>query len=235
MRRLIMGDIHGRYDYMMDVLKKANFDYENDLLIQIGDLVDRGPQPFECCRELMKIKNKILIIGNHDASFIRFVAEGIDFLGSSNGTEITISEWKKLGKEEQFEILQEVFQKQVHYHISDDNIMFVHGGFPLDEKLDDVSDHVFYWDRELVTQAMSCKGDQKLKTLYNFKEIFIGHTPTIYWNKTTPIHSGGVWNVDTGAGKGGPLTIMDVDTKEYWQSDLSLTDHTKLKSYGIQT
>lgn len=230
-----MGDIHGRYDYMLEVLQKSGFDYENDLLIQIGDIVDRGPDPFKCCKELMKIKNKILITGNHDAAFIQFLAEKIDFLGDSNGTAPTHEAWKELSNDEQLEILEEVFSEQRSYYISDDNIMFVHGGFPRDEKLDDVVDNVFYWDRELVSQAMSCKGDDKLKTLYNFKEIFIGHTPTIYWDKIKPIYSGGVWNVDTGAGKGGPLTIMDVDSHEFWQSDLSLKDQAKLKAYGIRT
>jgi serine/threonine protein phosphatase 1 len=183
----------------------------------------------------MKIKNKILITGNHDAAFIQFVAEGIDFLGEQNGTTPTIEAWRQLDKEEQFDILEGFFKLQRSYYISNDNIMFVHGGFPRDEKLTEVVDHVFYWDRELVTQAMSCKGDQKLKTIYDFKDIFIGHTPTIYWGKTKPIYSGGVMNVDTGSGKGGPLTIMDVDTKEYWQSDLSEKDRAKLKSYGIST
>jgi serine/threonine protein phosphatase 1 len=28
-----------------------------------------------------------------------------------------------------------------------------------------------------------------------------------------------VWNVDTGAAFEGPLTIMDVKTKEFWQSE----------------
>jgi len=31
-----------------------------------------------------------------------------------------------------------------------------------------------------------------------------------------------VWDLDTGAGWSGKLTIMmDIDTKEYWQSELS--------------
>jgi serine/threonine protein phosphatase 1 len=29
-----------------------------------------------------------------------------------------------------------------------------------------------------------------------------------------------IWNLDTGAGYNGKLTIMDIKTKEYWQSDL---------------
>jgi serine/threonine protein phosphatase 1 len=235
MKRFVLGDIHGMDEYLKEVLKKCNFDYENDLLIQIGDIVDRGPHPFKCIDELLKIKNKVLIIGNHDAAFLDYVYSGKDSLGTSNGTEITFQEWAKVEIEDQFKYLNDFFKLQKLYHITDDNIMFVHGGFPRDEKLEEVVNHVFYWDRELITQAMSCKGKQKLKTLYDFKEIYVGHTPTIYWGKTIPIYSGGVWNIDTGAGKSGPLTIMDIDTHEYWQSDLSENDINSLKIYGITT
>ncbi|ULT39931.1 hypothetical protein KRR40_34415 [Niabella defluvii] len=34
-----------------------------------------------------------------------------------------------------------------------------------------------------------------------------------------PLNAFNIWNLDTGAGSSGRLTIMDVDTKEYWQSD----------------
>ena len=29
-----------------------------------------------------------------------------------------------------------------------------------------------------------------------------------------------VWNLDTGAGFYGKLTILDIETKEFWQSDV---------------
>jgi len=57
-------------------------------------------------------------------------------------------------------------------------------------------------------------------TVDGFTEIFIGHTTTINWKTDQPMHSGGVWNLDTGAGFGGRLTIMDVETKQFWQSDI---------------
>jgi serine/threonine protein phosphatase 1 len=57
----------------------------------------------------------------------------------------------------------------------------------------------------------------KRLTLYN--EIYIGHTPVTKIGETTPIQMANVWNVDTGAAFLGPLTILDVDTKEFWQSD----------------
>jgi serine/threonine protein phosphatase 1 len=34
-----------------------------------------------------------------------------------------------------------------------------------------------------------------------------------------PINKANVWNLDTGAAFTGALTIMDVNTKEFWQSD----------------
>ena len=35
-----------------------------------------------------------------------------------------------------------------------------------------------------------------------------------------------IWNLDTGAGFEGKLTIMNVDTKEYYQSDKLTTLYT---------
>jgi serine/threonine protein phosphatase 1 len=52
-----------------------------------------------------------------------------------------------------------------------------------------------------------------------YHEIYIGHTPVTKIGKTVPVHKACVWNMDTGAAFMGPLTIMDVDTKEFWQSD----------------
>lgn len=34
-----------------------------------------------------------------------------------------------------------------------------------------------------------------------FKHIYVGHTPTIYWDKNTPITAANITNLDTGCGK----------------------------------
>jgi serine/threonine protein phosphatase 1 len=57
------------------------------------------------------------------------------------------------------------------------------------------------------------------KRLKLFTAIYIGHTPTLYYNKTTPMHACNVWNMDTGAAFTGKLSIMDVDSQALWQSD----------------
>ena len=75
------------------------------------------------------------------------------------------------------------------------------------------------WDRSLINDAWKkyLRGEDHCYT--QFKEIFLGHTPTQLFNWSGPLKVCNVWDMDTGAGWAGKLTIMDVQTKEYWQSD----------------
>lgn len=57
----VMGDIHGAYKALEQCLIRSGFDYENDRLIQLGDIVDGYPDAFECVEELLKVKNLISI------------------------------------------------------------------------------------------------------------------------------------------------------------------------------
>ncbi|MCW3092210.1 MAG: serine/threonine protein phosphatase 1 [Ferruginibacter sp.] len=83
----------------------------------------------------------------------------------------------------------------------------------------------FTWDRTLWEMALTMdkriKKDSLLfpKRLQIFNEIYIGHTPTLYYNVDIPMQGCNVWNIDTGAGFTGKLTVMDINNKQYWQSD----------------
>jgi serine/threonine protein phosphatase 1 len=113
--------------------------------------------------------------------------------------------------------------KQVLYFIDEDNNCFVHGGFNRHELMKDQSDTVFLWDRDLFLAALSYKNlstsGYSFKMANKFKNVFIGHTPTTNWNTSQPIFAANIINVDTGAGfKNGRLTIMNLETQEYFQS-----------------
>ena len=43
-RILCIGDIHGNYKGLMQCLQRSNFDYQNDTLISLGDVVDGHSQ-----------------------------------------------------------------------------------------------------------------------------------------------------------------------------------------------
>lgn len=137
------------------------------------------------------------------------------------------------------------FRTQHLYYIDDQNRLFIHAGFNRHYSIKDQRDEkIYYWDRDFWASALShesisktehYKGGQ-FKIKDNFKEVFIGHTSTTNWSVNEvkvngivipgnryidfPMKAANVYNLDTGAGFNGKLTIMNVDTKQYWQSDL---------------
>lgn len=245
-RIFCMGDIHGAHKALVQCLERSSFDKENDTLIQLGDVVDGWSQVYECVEELLTIKHLIAIKGNHDDWFNDFLVYGghpVRWLQGGEGTlksycENTGAFMDGSGHNGYKTSLctaiipkthTDFFKNQKLYFRDHENRFFVHGGFDRNQFIDYIQAtqaHEFYWDRDLWRQARSCSGDQKLRTAENFKEIFIGHTATVNdsvnergMKDYKPVNSGGVYNLDQGAGWFGKLTIMDVNTKEYWQSD----------------
>jgi serine/threonine protein phosphatase 1 len=83
----------------------------------------------------------------------------------------------------------------------------------------------FYWDRTLwetalaLDKSLSSDSPYYPKRLKVYQEIFIGHTPSTNYGIEEPMIFANVCNVDTGAAFKGKITVMDIDTKAFWQSD----------------
>ena len=112
------------------------------------------------------------------------------------------------------------------YHIDDKQRLFVHAGYTsMHGPEHEHHQSNFFWDRTLWETAVATNNTfQKNNLLFpkrlkHFREIYIGHTPTLHLNSTKPLHKVNVWNMDTGAAFTGALSAMDIDTKEIWQSD----------------
>lgn len=71
-RVFVVGDIHGELSLLHAQLKKVNFDYQNDLLISVGDLVDRGEDSLGCL-ELINEPWFQAVRGNHEDMMIQSV------------------------------------------------------------------------------------------------------------------------------------------------------------------
>lgn len=140
------------------------------------------------------------------------------------------------------------FFKSMHnYYVDDQNRGFVHGGFKSKLGLgNEHSESDYYWDRDMWGLAVMAEGRTHLTEdstphSYRFlkhKEVYIGHTSTIshkvkpgykeYEDPRQPKNGGimipmnrcNVWNMDTGGGWHGKVSVMDIDTKEFWQSDI---------------
>ena len=232
----IIGDIHGMYDKLIACLQAVNFDYNNDTLIQLGDVVDRGPKSFECIEELLKIKNLIAIKGNHDHEFHEGLKTGSYNLFTQGAKETCMSYIRNLdiGDSTIPEDLSfyhiptnhyNFFISLLPYYIDKDNNLFIHGGYNRHYLIEEEKDiEVFWWDRDLLHSArsyatMKHNEEHPFKMKNNFKNVFIGHTPVQYFNETTPQKYANIWLLDTGAGKSssGTVTIMDLETKEFKQ------------------
>lgn len=65
----VVGDLHGCYDLLMQKLASKQFNFEQDLLISVGDLIDRGPKSLECLR-LIRQPWFEAVKGNHECMAI---------------------------------------------------------------------------------------------------------------------------------------------------------------------
>lgn len=216
MRTLVVGDIHGAYKALVQCLSRAKFNPETDMLISLGDVCDGFPEVKACVDILLRLPNLIYINGNHDEWFYEYTKTG-------NRPQMWISQGGKATLESYEDGIPDKHRKlfatsPFKYHDEERNMFFCHGGFSQNMKLDDVTPEIFMWNRSLYEQAVRYYDKPRTKDLnvLGFESIFIGHTCT---GTQQPVSAGNVWNLDQGAGWNGWLTIMDVDTKEYWQSD----------------
>ena len=68
-RILAIGDIHGEYDKLLDLLAKIDFNPPDDLLVFLGDYLDRGEQPLHVMGWMLKRRDNpriVMLRGNHD-------------------------------------------------------------------------------------------------------------------------------------------------------------------------
>lgn len=267
-REFAIGDIHGAYIPLKQCLERCGFDKENDWLYTIGDICDGWPYVYECLEELLTIRNRIDLIGNHDEWLMNWwetMAHPQYWSQGGKGTALSylracgkdpeITQWQAWASNGKTVTCYEFnldpmdipakhitfFKGQHLYYKDDKNRLFVHAG--VFDRLRTLKENqrsnpsAFYWDRSLWNKALSAKNGKPLKFAEEITEVFIGHTATVNWTYdekkssggiiipgkkliTTPMHAAQVWNIDTGAGSHGKLTIMDINTKEYWQSDL---------------
>lgn len=228
-RTLAIGDIHGGFKALKQVFEKAKVT-ENDRLIFLGDYVDGWSESSQIIQFLIELSEKqecIFIKGNHDAwteDWLSF--ESAPDVWLFNGGQSTVDSYCDYSLED-MEIHLEFFQRMKNYYVDEEKRLFIHAGYSsMHGPEQEVYSSNYRWDRTLWETAVAM--DKKLeknselypKRLLLYKEIFIGHTSTLHLGIKEPINKANVWNLDTGAAFTGALTIMNVDTKEFWQSDL---------------
>ncbi|MDE5492097.1 metallophosphoesterase [Elizabethkingia meningoseptica] len=227
-RTLVVGDIHGGLKALEQVLERAKVTAQ-DKLIFLGDYVDGWRESSSVINALIALSEKqecIFVKGNHDAYCEDWLsAEIIPEMWLLNGGVSTMNSYADYSQEDIDRHL-EFFGKMKNYYTDDQNRLFIHAGYSsMHGPEREMHDSNYRWDRTLWETAVAMdKNIQKDSVLYPkrlllYNEIFIGHTPTLHLGTTNPVNKANVWNIDTGAAFTGVVSIMDIETKEYWQSD----------------
>lgn len=189
MNYFAIGDIHGNMDHLNNILKFWNPDKE--LLIFLGDLIDRGTSSYDVVQEVMNLKKKYgarVIKGNHEEMFLNFLEDPKNehevYLG--NGGDQTISSFlkQKVTIDSDLDIivrrLQNDFSEEIDFlsemisYIETDNYIFAHAGLDFNYlNWRTQEEHNFRWIRNPFIYGTNDTG----------KTVVFGHTVTRYLNK----------------------------------------------------
>lgn len=227
-RKLVIGDIHGGLKALQQVLEKAKVN-SNDTLIFLGDYVDGWSDSAALIEYLIELSDKtncIFIKGNHDVWCEQWLRTGkADAKWLFSGGQSTYDSYFEVNDSTKIKHLN-FFESMLFYYEDELNNLFIHAGFTsMHGPEQEFYTSNYNWDRTLWEMALTMdkriKKDSILypKRLKLFNEIYIGHTPTLYYNIDIPMQGCNVWNIDTGAAFTGKLSILDVDSKNFWQSD----------------
>lgn len=202
MKKFVIGDVHGNYEELMDLLDKINPDLRQDQLIYLGDYIDRGPQSYKVIRFLIDLQNKygkehvVLLRGNHEDMAIENIEHGrIDCF---NGYDITFMDFIK--NNDSIENYYEFF-KGLPLYYEDESFIYVHGGIKPGIAMEKQDDYDLLWIREEFFES----------SLTFIKPVIFGHTPTINIIGTfSPFIKKDRIGIDTGIVYGGRLTALEI-------------------------
>ena len=227
-RTLVIGDIHGGFAALKQVLELTRL-AADDKLIFLGDYVDGWSESAQVIDYLIDFETRhscVFLLGNHDLRCMEWLDTGfVNEQWLTYGGAATIKSYAPISTSAR-QIHLEFFKQMPYYHVDEFNRLFIHAGFSsLAGPSKEPFSTNYSWDRSLWQKAMSMENhllegsQQYSKRMQLFSEIYIGHTPTTNYKQQTPMKRANVWNIDTGAGFTGKLTVIDADSKFFWQSD----------------
>lgn len=137
MRKLIFGDIHGCLLELKLLINEIDIKKEDELYF-IGDLIDKGPDSLGVVKYVYELSlnyRVILILGNHEEKFLRYLRNKKENPKALKDM-IIYPDFTVLEENLTTEELNFLHNSYYSYKIQDSNILLMHGGLPLNFKLD---------------------------------------------------------------------------------------------------
>jgi len=223
-----IGDIHGCSKQLTSlhdkIFNQLSFNKKNDLLIYLGDYIDRGPNAKDVINQILKLQKEkvksVFLMGNHEQVMIDFLFNKINNLQywldlgadqTFKSYDIEVAEFIKDGfEEDKLEKLRNTFLNKIskeHIYFyknlkityAFNDYLFVHGGINPGKSLLQQNKMDFLWSRS----------DQFFDKNFKFEKIVIhGHTP-----EKDIINFPYRINIDTGCFFSGKLSCVCLNDK----------------------
>jgi serine/threonine protein phosphatase 1 len=214
-RYLAVGDIHGCFRALTALADYVPFS-PDDVLITLGDYVDRGPDSYAVLDWLIARLGRGQLVplrGNHDLMMLSARDSDAAFKEwLHNGGDTTLASYSPFGDAGR---LADVPDEHWHFlehetraWFETDTHFFVHANAYPDLPLEDQPDFMLYWE-QVRDQPPHRSG----------KVMVCGHTAQ---KSGLPLDLGHAVCIDTRVyGDGGWLTCLDVATGRFWQANES--------------
>jgi serine/threonine protein phosphatase 1 len=190
-RTIVIGDIHGCFDELVELLDEVDL-HPDDLLVSVGDLVDRGPAPGEVVRLFRERPNSVVVMGNHERKHVRGIfsyAQEITRLQLGDRYAETV-EW----------------MRTLPYYFENEHVRVVHAamlpGVPLAEQKEEILCGSTSGERELAGMFPDSHWHDHYT---DAKPVAYGHHVT---GREPMIRDGRIFGLDTGACHGWNLTAL---------------------------
>ena len=74
MSTYVVGDIHGEFNQLLELLNTMDFS-SKDWLYVMGDVVDKGEYPIKSLQLLMGLPNCTCLMGNHELMMLKNISK----------------------------------------------------------------------------------------------------------------------------------------------------------------
>jgi hypothetical protein len=221
----VIGDVHGELEPFLRAISEARI--SNRFVVQIGDLIDQGPDSTECLRvglNLLKSGQGSFVRGNHEHDLVRYLLGEVNFV--SNKLADTL---EKLKHREQFGLIDDFLDlwPRIPWWLKLGNTLLVHGAFHPAMLCHECPDAILDYDARSLVQSLCLYGEgppikgyelpprtyQWIESIPHDLKVIVGHDVRSTDHPLTIVNArgGAVTFLDTGCGKGGPLNWLDFD------------------------
>lgn len=200
-RTIVVGDIHGCYDELMELLEKVDFD-SKDRVVSVGDLITKGPKSREVLELFMSDDRFSTVIGNHDLALRRrWYGEDVELKPSQKETHKELK-----GDKDYFT----PFLNSLPFVIDLDTHLVVHAGLRPNVALHSQTTGDMTRLRTLGPDRESDEGTPWYHVYSGDKIVLFGH-----WPAPEPRRSPKAIGLDTGCVYGHNLTAYIIETEEF--------------------